>query len=101
MEEIETSLVCSHCFKESPVRITYLENSTVALTCRRCGYTIRVSPRVVSDFSLVEWEHRLLTKPGRLASEMRKDSLHFLSNFPLRVITKPLRVAQELEKSLL
>ena len=101
MEDIKTSLVCSHCFKESPVKITYLENSMIKLTCERCGYTVKISQRLTPDFSLIKWERRLITKPVRMALEAKKDSLSFISTLPLRVMTKPLRIVRELEKNLL
>ncbi|MBE0478400.1 hypothetical protein IBX65_04685 [Candidatus Aerophobetes bacterium] len=101
MKDIQTSLICSHCLKEAPVKITYLGNSMVKVTCKSCGYTIKISPTPSSCISSVKWEHRLLTKPIRLALEMKTDSLHFISTFPLRVITKPLRIVRELEKALL
>jgi len=101
MKDTKTSLVCSHCFKDSSVKITYLKNSTVKLTCENCGYTVRISSEAASHFSFTEWGYRLLTKPARTALEVKRDSLNFISTFPLRVITKPIRIARELEKSLL
>lgn len=101
MEDIQTSLVCSHCFKESPVKITYLENSMIKLTCESCGYAVKIPQRLIPDFSLIKWERRLITKPVRMALEAKKDSLGFISTLPLRVMTKPLRIVRELEKNLL
>lgn len=101
MKSLKTSLVCSRCFKDFPVRITYLKGSMIELICENCGYTTRVSSGAAPGFSLIEWERRLLTKPIRTALEIKRDSLYFMSSFPLRVITKPIRIARELEKSLM
>ncbi|MCD6406845.1 hypothetical protein J7L81_03120 [Candidatus Aerophobetes bacterium] len=100
MKEIKTTLICSHCFKESPVRITYLEESTVKLTCERCGHTIRITEKKRQDLSLTDLELRILTKPLRLALEAKKDSFRFVSTLPLRMLIKPFRIARELKEVL-
>lgn len=101
MKNMKTSLMCSRCFKNSSVNITYVGGSTVKLTCEDCGYTIRMPPKNVLDLDFPNLERRLLTKPARVAREMEKDCFHFVSSFPLRVITKPIRIARELEKGLM
>jgi len=100
MREVKTTLVCSHCFKESAVRITYLGDSTIKITCESCGHITKVSPESISTFFSKDWKHRVLTKPLRIAQEVSHDPLHFVSTFPLRLLTKPLRIARELEKNL-
>jgi len=100
MKQIKTTLVCSHCFKESPIRITYLRNSPIRLTCENCGYTIKLSGITEQELSLSQWERRLLTKPLRIALETKRDSLNLISMLPIRFITKPLRIIRELEESL-
>ncbi|RLE13590.1 hypothetical protein DRJ04_04045 [Candidatus Aerophobetes bacterium] len=100
MEKIRTLLRCSHCFKDSSTKIVYSKNSAVKIICENCGYTVRIPQSSKPEFSIVDWEQRLLTKPLRIALEIKKDSFHFISTFPLRLVTKPLRIARELEKSL-
>ena len=100
MREAKTTLLCSHCFKESEVRITYLGNSLVKITCESCGYVTKVSSESIPRSLSKDWKHRILTKPLRIAREVSHNPLHFASTFPLRLLTKPLRIVRELEKSL-
>jgi len=100
MKQIKSYLLCSRCFKNSPVRITYFPDSRIRLVCLRCGYTTEISSRSFSPFFLHHLEKRILTKPLRMAVELKKDSLAFLSTLPLRVITKPVRLIREIEKTL-
>lgn len=98
MKQLRTSLMCSHCFKHCSVKITYLKNSTIELTCENCGYTTKVSPDLTPTLSSSEWKRRLITKPIRTALEIKRDPIYFVYSLPLRVITKPVRIARELEK---
>lgn len=98
MKEVQTTLICSHCLRETAAKITYRENSIVEIVCMSCGYTMEIYKEPVPRLCIIEWEHRLVTKPIRLALEMKRDSFHFISTFPLRVITKPLRIVRELEQ---
>lgn len=101
MREIRTNLICSRCFKESPVRITYLGDSIVQMRCENCGNSMRVhSKSSVPHFSLKEWERRIVTKPVRVAMEAQSNPLRFISSFPFRLLTKPLRVSCELQRIL-
>ncbi|MCD6257101.1 bh protein [Candidatus Aerophobetes bacterium] len=101
MKEVRTTLLCSNCFKEAPMKILYIGNSMAKITCESCGYTIKVAPEEAIELYLDDLKHRILTKPLRIAKEIRKDSFQFISTFPLRVITKPLRVAREIDKSMI
>ncbi len=102
MKEIRTILVCSHCFKESPVKIKYLHDSMFEISCERCGQKIRIysKPEQILFSSLKEWGERALTKPIRIAIEAKRDSIQFMSTFPFRLLTKPLRIVQEVKKTL-
>ena len=46
-----------------------------------------------------QWERRVLTKPLRLAKEIKNHPSRFVLSFPFRVLTKPLRVTKELAQT--
>lgn len=98
IKETKTTLLCSWCFKESPILITSVGGFIVRMKCQRCGHIFKV-PTEMFYFSLFsDWKKRILTKPARLAEEMINDPSSFTSSFPMRVITKPFRIAKEIEK---
>ena len=99
VKQIKTSLVCSWCFKEALTNITYIGDCIAKIECENCNHVFEVSRTVLYSYLISDWEKRGLTKPVRLAREIRKDPSHFIIGLPFRVISKPLRMAKELVES--
>ena len=99
MKEVKTTLHCSWCLSEAPTLITYIGDSIVKIECKSCGHVYRISRAALYSSILSEWEKRVLTKPLRLAEEMRNHPSRFVLSFPFRVLSKPLRVTKELAET--
>lgn len=99
VKQIKTSLVCSWCFKEALTNITYVGDSIARIECENCNHVFEVSRTVLYSYLLSDWEKRGLTKPVRLAREIKKDPSHFIIGLPFRVMSKPLRMVKELIES--
>jgi len=98
VKETKTTLLCSWCFKESPILITSIGGFIVRMKCESCGHTFKVPTEMFYSYFLSDWKRRILTKPTRLAEEIKSDPSSFANSFPMRVITKPFRIAREIEK---
>ena len=99
IRQVKTSLYCSWCLSEAPTLITYIGDSIVKIECQSCGHTYRISKASLYSSILSEWEKRALTKPLRLAKEMKNHPSRFVLSFPFRVLSKPLRVTKELAQT--
>ena len=99
VKQIKTSLVCSWCFKEALTNITYIGDCIAKIECENCNHVFEVSRTVLYSYLISDWEKRGLTKPVRLAMEIKKDPSHFIVGLPFRVMSKPLRMAKELIES--
>jgi len=51
IKETKTTLLCSWCFKESPILITSVGGFIVRMKCQRCGHIFKV-PAEMFYFSL-------------------------------------------------
>jgi len=99
IRQIKTTLHCSWCLSEAPTLITYIGDSIVKMECQSCGHIYRISKASLYSSILSEWERRALTKPLRLAEEIKSHPSRFVLSFPFRVLTKPLRVTKELAQT--
>ncbi len=99
IKQIKTTLYCSWCLREAPTLITYMGDSIVKIECQSCGHIYRISKAALYSCILSEWEKRALTKPLRLAKEMKNHPSRFVLSFPFRVLSKPLRVTKELTQA--
>lgn len=101
IRQIKTSLYCSWCLSEAPTLITYIGDSIVKIECKNCGHVYRISRAALYSCILSEWERRALTKPLRVAKEIKSHPSRFVLSFPFRVLSKPLRVTKELAQAYL
>jgi len=95
MKTIETSLFCSRCGIETDHAITYAGEYLKEIECLRCGHTVSVNSEELMDAYKEDFVKRVLTKPRRITREWREDYKKFLVTIPIRVMTKPGRVAKE------
>jgi len=99
IRQVKTTLRCSWCLSEAPTLITYMGDSIVKMECQSCGHIYRISKASLYSSILSQWERRVLTKPLRLAKEIKSHPSRFVLSFPFRVLTKPLRVTKELAQT--
>ena len=99
IKEVKTSLYCSWCLSEASTLITYIGHSIVKIECKSCGHIYRISKASLYSSILSEWERRALTKPLRLAKEIKSRPSRFVLSFPFRVLSKPLRVTKKLAQT--
>lgn len=87
-------LFCMHCQKETPHDIQYLNEIISDIVCEECHYHVSIDINALDQFYHYLYE-RLISKPGRLTEEARKDFNKFLRSIPMRVISKPVRFTNE------
>lgn len=87
-------LFCMHCQKETLHDIQYLNEVISCITCEKCQYQMSIDIDAMKQFYHYLYE-RLISKPGRLTEEARKDFNKFLMSIPMRIISKPVRFTSE------
>lgn len=95
-EDINTTLFCLHCEKETPHVITYTGDYVRKIRCNLCNTEIKIDKDKILKFYTSKALKRLLTKPERLTEELRKDLSSLLVSLPFRIASKPYRMAKEI-----
>lgn len=88
-------LDCPNCLAETIHEVRYVAGLLYQVNCTTCGQRLEVDRRRLRELYVRGLPRRILTKPGRLAREARRDPVAFAIGFPLRVLSKPARVAEE------
>ena len=65
-----------------------------SIECEECHNQMSIDIDAMEQFYSYLYE-RLVSKPGRLTEEARKDFSKFLASMPMRIISKPVRFTSE------
>lgn len=87
-------LFCMHCQKETLHDIQYMNEVISSIECEECHSQMSIDVDAMKEFYHYLYE-RLISKPGRLSEEARKDFSKFLASMPMRLISKPVRFTNE------
>lgn len=94
INKLEANLYCIHCREEVPHEITYIRDQISHIECMECGKTLEFNHDIFKEYKKHVYKS-FVDKPKQFTEESRKDLSKFLFNLPVRIITKPYRVAKE------
>jgi hypothetical protein len=92
---VTVELGCLNCVRETQHEIRYVAGLLHRAECLRCGQRWDVSHRHLTDRYFRKVPGRILSKPGRLAREARRQPIAFVLGMPVRLVSKPARVVGE------
>lgn len=89
-------LTCTRCGTETEHELVYVGRLLHSTMCLRCGYQIRHEQRDLMASYLRDLEHRVWTKPRRLARRAVKDPVGFARELPGALVRQPRKLLDEL-----
>jgi hypothetical protein len=92
---MRVELGCLNCVRETQHEVHYVAGLLHRAECLRCGQRWDVSHQRLRDRYFRRVPGRILSKPGRLAREARRQPIAFFLGMPVRLASKPARVAGE------
>ncbi len=93
--EMNATLFCVNCDKETTHRVSYNEGQISEITCAECKMAIHLNQQYIKEHIKEDFISRVLSKPARMTREMEIDLSAFIRYLPYRIVTKPFRVYQE------
>lgn len=94
-EQLDASLTCSSCGLETDHELVYVGRLLHSTTCTSCGFVVRHEQRDLMGAYLRDLEHRLLTKPARLARQAARQPGRFAASLPAGVLRQPHKIWNE------
>lgn len=88
-------LKCTSCGEDSVHDLLYAGRLLHSSHCTNCGYNIRHGEEDFAEKYLRDLEHRLLTKPSRLARHARHEPIQFALGLPRSLLRQPGKLARE------
>ena len=89
-------LQCSECHEVAMHELTYAGRILAASRCTACGAVVRHEGDDLRAAYLQDLEHRLLSKPVRLARRAAQHPLRFAVSLPAAVLRQPGKMLAEL-----
>ena len=97
MSEIEIGeLTCSSCGQTADHELHYAGRLLHSTRCTACGYRVEVASHALLPAYLHDLEHRVTSKPVRLARRARQDPRGFWLALPAAVVRQPIKIVREL-----
>lgn len=96
MPNSTTVLTCVACGEECPHDLVVVGRLLHSTRCSACGPVVRHEQRDLMSAYLRDLEHRLLTKPQRLARRAVREPLTFLTSLPGALARQPAKLLDEL-----
>lgn len=87
-ESLRAMMNCAVCGRETEHEFVYLGRILAQTTCMSCGHIVRHEQRDLVPTYIRDLEHRIATKPFRMAKRVRKDK-SFLRGLPRAVLRQP------------
>jgi hypothetical protein len=91
-----TVLTCVACGREGEHELVSVGRLLHSTRCLACGHVVRHEQRDLMAAYLSDLEHRLVTKPVRLARRAAGNPLAFLASLPGAVLRQPAKFIEEL-----
>lgn len=98
-ERYELALSCARCNRVTPHLVTPSRGTSRTL-CVVCGLTLEVDTLHFMEQYVGGFVRRLVRKPFEITTEFTRNPADFLASLPGRALTKPFRVASELRTTL-
>ena len=89
-------LVCSSCGVKADHELRYTGRLLHSTRCAECGHVVRHDERDLYIAYLRDLEHRLASKPRRLARAAARDPVAFVRGLPRALVRQPVKLATEL-----
>jgi hypothetical protein len=89
-------LTCVACGVEGPHHLVMAGRLLQSTHCLNCGHELRHEQRDLMSAYLWDLEHRLLTKPRRMALRALREPLTFARQLPGAVTHQPAKLLREL-----
>ncbi len=89
-------LTCSACGVQADHELRYTGRLLHSTRCTECGHVVRHDERDLYVAYLRDLEHRLASKPRRLARAAARDPHAFVRGLPGAVVRQPVKLATEL-----
>ena len=96
MSTSTAELTCVACRKEGPHELVTAGRLLQSTRCLACGHVVRHEQRDLMAAYLRDLEHRVLTKPGRMARRAVREPLTFVRELPGALLRQPAKFASEL-----
>jgi len=90
------TLTCSVCGLEAEHELRYTGRLLHSTVCQACGHIVRHEQRDLQSAYLRDLEHRLVSKPTRLARAAVRDPVGFVRGLPRALLRQPLKLAADL-----
>ena len=95
-DNLSTVLTCSSCGQEADHELVYVGRLLHSTRCSACGTVIRHEQRDLMRTYLLDLEHRLVTKPGRMARTAATSPVDFARGLPGALLRQPRKMLSEL-----
>lgn len=89
-------LTCGSCGWTCEHELRHVGRLLHTTTCTHCGHVVEVLPRRMVPAYLHDLEHRVASKPARLAARARRDPKRFLRGLPAALLRQPVKLTGEL-----
>lgn len=89
-------LRCSSCGLETEHTLRYAGRLLVSTECGNCGAIRHHPEHDLRHAYLHDLESRLLSKPGRWVSRLRRHPVQTLIELPGAIISQPMKIAREI-----
>lgn len=95
LSQVNTTLTCKTCGRETPHRILYLGRRVAEARCENCGRGVGMTrEEVFSDFVGAALLH-LLKLPRHVRQELRSDFAHAVQTLPRQMVRMPFHFARD------
>lgn len=95
MEQEYADLTCTACGRTAEHELRHVGRLLATTTCTACGHVVEVVPRSMLTGYLHDLEHRVVSKPVRMARRARRDPARFLRELPGAVLRQPAKLTSE------
>ena len=89
-------LDCETCDRVTEHELLYTGRLLESVRCTVCGAHLDVPARDMLPSYLADLEHRVASKPARLARRARQDPVGFIRELPGAIVRQPLKLLREL-----
>ncbi len=96
METEHGELTCTACGVTGEHELHYVGRLLHTTTCTTCGHVVEVPAESLLPAYLHDLEHRVASKPVRLARRARQDPVRFVRSLPRAVLRQPVKLTGEL-----
>jgi predicted Zn finger-like uncharacterized protein len=91
-----SDLTCEHCDMVTDHELHYAGRLLESVRCTHCGHQVMLRHQALLPAYLHDLEHRVVSKPQRMARRAAHDPVGFFTTLPLAVVRQPPKFAREL-----